>query len=275
MSEPIISCVLNSRPQRANILDIGVHALQRKQACDLVVQACLEDKFSGFINVHTTHSSIEAQTNTLFKQALDEAFLITPDGMPLVLCAHSQGLKMAERVYGPNLMLDTIQASKSKPLRHFLWGAGEGVSQELQQKLQKEYPYLEIVGAVTPPFRVLTTEEELELLEQIKSTKPHCFWVGISTPKQDLFMHQFLKKYKQELQFDDQGFVMLGVGAAFDFHSGKIKQAPKWMQRSCLEWLFRLLMEPKRLFKRYLTTIPQFIYLFTKQIILGQNQPLD
>ncbi len=275
MNQSTIASLLLSRPKQAKVIGLGVHALELEQAHQLIKQACITPQFQGFVCATSAHGIIEAQNNEALQSVYKDAFLVTPDGLPLVWVGKSQGLNKMSRVYGPDLMLAILQSSEEKPLRHFLWGANDGVAQKLQEKLQRDYPYLEIVAAVTPPFRALTEQEELDLVEQIRATKPHCFWVGISTPKQDLFMHQFLQKYQKELSFDEHGFVMFGVGAAFDFHLGHLKQAPTWMQKTGLEWLFRMLMEPKRLFNRYVVIVPRFIFGSLKQIILGQNQPLD
>src|SRR6185295_18547430 len=141
---------------------------------------------------------------------------------------------------------------------HYQKNEAPGVAQELKQRLERRFPGLKIVGLYTPPFRPLTVEEEKELLEQVGALKPDVLWVGLSTPKQEVFMAQYGQKLDANLLF--------GVGAAFDFHAGRMRQAPRWMQRSGLEWLFRLICEPRRLWKRYFKNNPLFILRAAAQL---------
>ena len=148
-------------------------------------------------------------------------------------------------------LLNLFKRSKETAHRHFFFGGADGVAQELKHKLEEQFPKAVISGIYTPPFRPLTREEEEELVNQIQEAKPHFFWVGLSTPKQERFMANFLDKYGERFKDWNHGLIMLGVGAAFDFHSGKIDQAPRWIQRSGFEWLFRVCKDPRRLWKRY------------------------
>ena len=161
------------------------------------------------------------------------------------------GHKHIDRVYGPDLMERVCAASPERGWRHFFYGGADGVSQKLKARLENRFPGLQVVGAYTPPFRALNDDEQSELTRRVREAKPDIFWVGLSTPKQEKFMAEFLPRLDVTL--------MVGVGAAFDFHSGRVKQAPRWIQRSGLEWLFRLYQEPRRLWKRYLRNNPLFI----------------
>jgi N-acetylglucosaminyldiphosphoundecaprenol N-acetyl-beta-D-mannosaminyltransferase len=163
-------------------------------------------------------------------------------------------------------MLAVCAWSETSGAKHFFYGGADGVAELLAQKLKEKFPKLPVAGTFTPPFRALNEMEIKHLSEKISTTKPDILWVGLSTPKQEKFMAEFLPKLDVTL--------MLGVGAAFDFHTGRMKQAPRWMQRSGLEWLFRLGSEPRRLGKRYLRNNPWFVAKFFGQLIRWKNYPL-
>jgi N-acetylglucosaminyldiphosphoundecaprenol N-acetyl-beta-D-mannosaminyltransferase len=202
---------------------------------------------------------MESRDDEKIREIHNRAFLVTPDGMPMTWMGRLQGFKEMSRVYGPDLMLDIMEISVANKLRHFFYGGANGVALELKSKLEKRFPGIEIVGTYEPPFRPLNSDEESSLKKIVAETKPDIFWVGLSTPKQEKFMAEFLPKLDATL--------MVGVGAAFDFHSGRIVQAPRWMQRSGLEWLFRLCVEPKRLWKRYFKNNPRFVFLAACQLL--------
>jgi N-acetylglucosaminyldiphosphoundecaprenol N-acetyl-beta-D-mannosaminyltransferase len=183
--------------------------------------------------------------------------LCTPDGMPMVWLGHWAGKIELRRVYGPDLMLRLCEESCREGLRHFFYGGAQGAAAELAVKLKERFPTLVVAGTYEPPFRTLNEAEERELIGKVRAARPDFFWVGLSTPKQDKFMAEYSSKL--------DAVVMLGVGAAFDFHSGRIRQAPVWMQRLGMEWFFRLCMEPRRLWKRYLKQNPRFVYHVLRQ----------
>jgi N-acetylglucosaminyldiphosphoundecaprenol N-acetyl-beta-D-mannosaminyltransferase len=155
--------------------------------------------------------------------------------------------------------LDIMEISKQFGMRHFFYGGANGVAQELKRRFEERFPGIQIVGTYEPPFRALNPEEENKLRQLVSETMPDIFWVGLSTPKQERFMAEYLSKLDVTL--------MVGVGAAFDFHSGRIRQAPRWMQRSGLEWFFRLCVEPKRLWRRYLSNNPRFVFRSICQLL--------
>jgi N-acetylglucosaminyldiphosphoundecaprenol N-acetyl-beta-D-mannosaminyltransferase len=200
---------------------------------------------------------MEAQTDENFRRILNDSFLCTPDGMPMVWLGKIHGHPEMRRVYGPDLMLDVCAWSEINPCRHFFFGGGDGVAELLAEKLKARFPKMEIVGTFTPPFRPLNVAEEKQFAETIRAARPDIVWVGLSTPKQEKFMAEFLPKLDATL--------MIGVGAAFDFHSGRVRQAPRWMQRSGLEWFYRLCSEPRRLAKRYFRNNPLFALKFFGQ----------
>lgn len=236
---------------RANVLGVGISALNLDLAETAVSQA-LENKTKGYICVTGVHGVSEAQHDPTFRAILNHSFLTTPDGMPTVWMGRWQGFRHMRRVYGPDLMLRVCEFTQRRGFTHFLYGGAPGVADALKAQLEQRFPGLRIVGTYTPPFRALTPEEERDLASRVAELKPDIFWVGLSTPKQEKFMAQYWQTLDATLFF--------GVGAAFDFLAGRTRQAPRWMQRSGLEWLFRLACDPARLWKRYLKNNPLFIF---------------
>jgi N-acetylglucosaminyldiphosphoundecaprenol N-acetyl-beta-D-mannosaminyltransferase len=236
---------------RSNVLGVGITPLNLELAQEALFAGADCAGFSGYVTVTGVHGVIESQSDEELQKIHNRSFLSTPDGMPMVWMGRWNGFKHMDRVYGPEFMLNVFTATQETEHRHFFFGGADGVAQELKEKLEARFPRTVVSGTYTPPFRPLTEEEEEELVQQIFSAKPHFFWVGLSTPKQERFMSAFLEKYGERFRDWEHGLVMLGVGAAFDFHSGKIDQAPRWIQRSGFEWLFRVCKDPKRLWKRY------------------------
>jgi N-acetylglucosaminyldiphosphoundecaprenol N-acetyl-beta-D-mannosaminyltransferase len=243
---------------RANVLGVGVHTLNMNTAVD-AIETALVDNAKGYICVTGVHGVVEAQRDEKFRAILNRAFLVTPDGMPTVWIGKAQGYREMERVYGPDVMLEVCRRSVEKGYSHFIFGGNEGVAQDLATKLRIRFPGIKIVGVYTPPYRSLNEDEEAELITLVRSLQPDLFWVGLSTPKQERFMSAYLDRLDVK--------IMLGVGAAFDIHTGRTKDAPKWMQRSGLHWLFRLLQEPRRLAGRYIVNNPLFIYQIILQLL--------
>ena len=244
--------------ERCNVLGVGISTLTLASAVEKVIEGAARPGFSGFVTVTGVHGVMESQRDPELRRIHNRSYLSTPDGMPMVWLARWNGFGGVERVYGPDLMMEVFRRSAGTGHRHYLYGAGEGVARRLSEVLRERIPGAEVVGAVAPPFRERTAPEEEELAEDLGRKRPHFFWVGLSTPKQERFMHGFLRRHPELCRGWPHGFVMLGVGAAFDFHVGKVRQAPLWMRRSGLEWFFRLCMEPRRLWKRYLVNNTAF-----------------
>lgn len=232
-------------PPRYNVLGLGISALTLAGARDLIL-ATRGRVRAGYICLATAHGATEALHDAELRAAYDGAWLITPDGMPFVWL----GPPGVERVYGPDLMLAVCDAGRAVGLRHYLYGGHPGVAEQLAANLRNRFPDVEIVGTYTPPFRPMNEAESAALAADVTRTRPDVMWVGLSSPKQEKFM----ARYSPQLDAS----VMIGVGAAFDFHSGRAPQAPRWIQRSGFEWLFRLCTEPRRLGMRYLKTTPLF-----------------
>jgi N-acetylglucosaminyldiphosphoundecaprenol N-acetyl-beta-D-mannosaminyltransferase len=243
---------------RTDILGVGIHATHMRQAVSAIDEAA-RNRRKGYVCVTGVHGVMEAQSDGEFKKILNRSMLTTPDGMPTVWVGRLQGFREMDRVYGPDLMLEVCRMSAERGYSHFLYGGKDGVVEKLADSLRARYPKLNIVGMQTPPFRSLNASEELALIENVRKTRPDFLWVGLSTPKQERFMARHIGTLDCTL--------MLGVGAAFDIHTGMAKDAPHWVKRAGLQWLHRLLQEPRRLWKRYLVNNPKFIWSIFMQVL--------
>ena len=236
---------------RANVLGVGVSAVNPAEAVKRLLDAARTGT-KGYVCVTGVHGVIESQDDESLLEIQNRSFLTVPDGMPTVWVGRLTGHRDMRRVYGPDLMLDLCEATVEEGFTHFLYGGQEGVAEELKEELEKRFPGIRVVGTYCPPFRPLNTEEEGELAAMVREVNPDFFWVGISTPKQERFMSAYLEALDTR--------IMLGVGAAFDMHLGRINDAPDWMKASGLQWLHRLCQEPRRLWKRYLINNPRFLF---------------
>jgi N-acetylglucosaminyldiphosphoundecaprenol N-acetyl-beta-D-mannosaminyltransferase len=237
---------------RVNILGVGLSAVNRAQAVELFFDA-LRKRQRGYVTVTGTHGVIEAQDDRQVRSILNNAYLCVPDGMPMVWIGKLRNYRQMSRVYGPDLMLDVCKASARQDIRHFFYGGANGCAEELKARLTVRFPGLNVVGTYEPPFRPLNVAEADALRGQVEAARPDIFWVGISTPKQERFMAEYLPRLPVTL--------MVGVGAAFDFHAGRQRPTPLWAQQSGLEWLYRLCHSPRRLLRRNLNNfrlIPLF-----------------
>lgn len=199
------------------------------------------------------HVIIQAHKDPEYKKLLNRFYLNLPDGMPIVWLARRNGFNNMQRCYGPDLFELLMKESSKTALTHFLCGGKEGVAEELKMVCEKRLGNQQIVGTYCPPFREMNDTEMQKLGETISNSKADIIWIGLGAPKQEKFAAALSA-------YTDVAFLFT-VGAAFDFYTNRQRQAPRWIQRSGLEWLFRLLMEPKRLGKRYVEVIPKFIWL--------------
>lgn len=246
------------RLPRANVLGVGVHAVDMDRVL-AIFQQMVDERQRGYICVTGVHGIMEAQKNAPFRSILNGSMLTTPDGMPTVWVGRWQGFSQMKRVFGPEMMLKVCAMSVDKGYTHFLYGGGDGVAEQLKGALLQKFPGLRIVGTYTPPFRSLNKTEVDDLCAQVFRVKPDIFWVGLSTPKQEQFMADYL------LRLDT--LVMVGVGAAFDVHTGRTQDAPQWMKTAGLQWLHRLAQEPRRLWRRYLFNNPRFVLKIACQLL--------
>jgi N-acetylglucosaminyldiphosphoundecaprenol N-acetyl-beta-D-mannosaminyltransferase len=219
----------------------------------------------GFVAVANVYTTMLARERTEFLAAYRDAAMVVPDGMPLIWALNSLEApepRLRDRVFGPGLMLEVMDRGRALGLTHYLLGGTDGSSAELQSRLEARLPGVSIVGRYEPPFRPLTADEETALTRDLETKRPHVIWVGIGAPKQEALMHRLRDRLPG---------VAVGVGAAFDFHSGRVRQAPAWVGRAGLEWLFRLAMEPRRLWRRYFWSNPRFLALWGLSLCRGRG----
>lgn len=206
-----------------------------------------------YICVGNVHTTVMAHDDIRYHEVQNKAAFVLPDGKPLSVYSRKHGFPEAERVTGPDLMLRLFE--RDNGLKHYFYGGSPETLELLKQKLTEKYPYLRIAGMVSPPYRELNAEEDLEEIRKINDSHADIIWVGLGAPKQENWMYEHRDKVCG---------VMIGVGAGFDYHAGNIKRAPAWMQKLSLEWLYRLMQDPKRLFKRYLVTNTRYLWLLGK-----------
>jgi N-acetylglucosaminyldiphosphoundecaprenol N-acetyl-beta-D-mannosaminyltransferase len=216
----------------------------------------VDERSSHYICVTPAHAVMDVYRDDELRQIYNESGLTTPDGMAIVWLLKWYGYNSVDRVYGPDLLLAVCEQSVERGYRHYFYGAAPGVAQELAEALQNRYLGLEVVGVESPPYRPLTPDEDMEIVHRIRDARPDFVWVGIGSPRQERWMRDHLALLDVP--------VLIGVGAAFDFLSGNKPQAPRWIQRSGLEWLFRLVSEPRRLWRRYIR-YPRFVFLAVLQ----------
>ncbi|RMF26233.1 MAG: glycosyltransferase [Chloroflexi bacterium] len=245
-------------PPRVNILGVGISAINMAIALR-IIEGWISRGEPHYVCVTPVHSVMECQRDPELRRIYNASGMTTPDGMPLVWLSRLYGYHHVDRVYGPDLMLALCERSIKRGYRHFFYGGAEGVPERLAARLQSRFPGLIVAGTYSPPFRPLRPDEDEQIVQLINETSPDIVWVGLGSPKQERWMAEHIDRLTAP--------VLIGVGAAFDFHTGRKPQAPRWMQRSGLEWLFRLLTEPRRLWRRYLINNPLFIALVVLQAL--------
>jgi N-acetylglucosaminyldiphosphoundecaprenol N-acetyl-beta-D-mannosaminyltransferase len=201
-----------------------------------------------FANVHVI---TEAQHDEQFQTILNTSFNV-PDGKPLIWIGRARGHDLKHRVYGPDLLVDFCEGTLVKGYRHFLYGGAPGVAEQLADELERRFPGNVIAGTYSPPFRPLTSREDAQVVRMINAARPDVLWVGLGCPKQEKWAYE----HRERLEVP----VIAAVGQAFDIHSGRTRQAPRWMRESGLEWLFRLAKNPHRLWKRYVLRNSEFLW---------------
>ena len=234
---------------RIDILGIPVSAIGLAGAVAAIEDIILRHG-REYVCVTGAHGVIESRRDVRLRAIHEEAGLVTADGMPVVWLARALGAKETRRVYGPDLMKALTELSARRGYRQFYYGGAPGVADRLASELIRRNPQLEVVGTICPPFRELMPAEDNAIVDAINRSDADIVWVGLSTPKQEYWMAEHRHRLNAP--------VLVGVGAAFDFLSGSKRQAPRWMQRSGLEWLFRVLSEPQRLWRRYAVIVPSF-----------------
>lgn len=247
--------------QPSTLLGVPVHPTDYSTTLALVDSWISNDRqYSRCILQTNVQSLVVSFEDGLYAKAVHHATLSVPDGMPLVWLLRAKGYPIKDRVYGPDLMLLLCAEAAKKGWRCYLYGGAEGVPEKLRDVLTARFPGLHIVGTYSPPFRTLSEEEDREICRMINDAKPDIVWVGLGSPKQDIWMYE----HRDRLNVS----VLHGVGAAFDFLTGRVKQAPRWMMRAGLEWLYRLFQEPRRLWRRYTITNLKFVYYLIKSVFV-------
>ncbi len=249
---------------KANVLGIGIDAVNMEQALDRIA-GDLREQRKGYVCLAGVHGVMEAQRDPDLAKILNDAALAAPDGMPTVWVGRHQGHVKMERVAGPDLMLEVISRKAFCCYSHFLCGGKNGIAEELRDLLLARYPGVQIVGTFTPPFDPMSQDEEQQFIATINCLRPDIIWVGISTPKQEHFMGRYLPLLDTTLMF--------GVGAAFDFHTGRIADCADWIKQSGLQWFHRLLQDPKHLWKRYLRNNAAFLFYTVLQLTGLKSYP--
>ena len=250
---------------RVNILGVGVSAVTLDAAVAEIGDA-VAARTAAYVCVVPAHSVMDCVRDPLLRPVFNRAMMCTPDGMAIVWLLRMHGHHAVTRVYGPDLMAAVCERSLSTGWRHFFLGGAPGVAEELAERLAARYPGLQFAGHDSPPFRALSDAEDAALVAEVNATRPDIIWVGLGAPKQERWMASHVGRVRAP--------VMVGVGAAFDFLSGHKAQAPRWVQRGGLEWLYRWAREPRRLFPRY-GRYPLFALLVAAQAVGLARFPLD
>jgi N-acetylglucosaminyldiphosphoundecaprenol N-acetyl-beta-D-mannosaminyltransferase len=241
------------------ILGIPIAMTHYAQAMD-VMDGMVARRERGYVCAVAVHAVMVSQHDPEMRRAVTGSALTVPDGMPLVWAANLLGENLRNRVYGPELMERYCHRCAERGHRVWLYGGrDQGSLMQLALNLRRRHPGIEIVGGYSPPFRPLSGEEEDAIVEQVNEARPDVVWVGIGVPKQEKWMAHMRPRLEAP--------VLCGVGAAFDFHAGRISQAPAWMQERGLEWIYRIAQEPRRLLPRYLSYNPAFVAAFARQLV--------
>lgn len=244
---------------KCNILGVDVAVINMAEAVENIVNYLPEIK-GRYICVSNVHTIVMASEDEYYRDVQNSGYMVLPDGKPLSVVSRLKGFSSAQRVTGPDLMHQIFNFSEKRPIRHFFYGSTDKTLDSLKNSLKDKYPELLIAGMYSPPFRVLTDEEDNEIIDLINQANPDLIWVGLGAPKQEIWM------YNHQDKLDG---LMVGVGAGFDYYANNIKRAPGWMQSLSLEWLYRLIQDPKRLWKRYLVYNTRFVYLVIKEAVTG------
>lgn len=237
--------------EKVNILGVNIAATNMQEILKYIKENI--KKISGkYICVSNVHTTIMSYDNPDYMNIQNKSVLAIPDGGPLSSYGRNKGYKNMKRTTGPDLLLEIFKCSKENNYTHYFYGSTEETLMKLKNEILLRFPDIKIVGMYSPPFRELTKEEDKKIIDDINRTKPDFVWVGLGAPKQEIWMYNHKDKVNG---------LMIGVGAAFDYFAGNIKRAPIWIQNHNLEWLYRLLQDPVRLFPRYLYTNLKFIWL--------------
>lgn len=247
----------NAPPATRRVLSVDLAITDYEQTMEWIDRAA-QTKDKGYICVAATHTVVACEDDPELAAAVRDASLVVPDGQPVVWAMNAFGAGLPGRVYGPDLMAKHLQRSVNTSVTHFLYGCPtQELMDQLVGNLRRRFPGVPIIGSYSPPYRELSEDELDDIAARINAAAPDVVWVGVGVPKQEKWMAAMRSRLDAP--------VLIGVGAAFDFHGGRVRQAPSWMQSLGLEWLFRLIQEPRRLWRRYLNYNPRFVFGFARQ----------
>lgn len=251
---------------RYAVLGTWVHAVDPARALDEIGAWIRQGRrrYVAFANVHGVMEGLELAAT---RRAFNEAGLTVPDGVPLVWLGRLRGHAGVRRVYGPDTVLRLSEQAAQHAWSCYFYGGAPGVAERLAGVLTERFPGLRVAGVHAPPFRSLSEAEDAEDVSRINASRADVVFVGLGCPKQERWMADHRSRLTAA--------VLLGVGAAFDFHTGRVRQAPRWMMGAGLEWLFRLMQEPRRLWRRYLVYNPRFLFHVTLQLLRLRRYPTD
>lgn len=238
-------------PDRVDILGVEVSAVDIDGVC-AAVEGWIERGERRYVCVTGVHGIMESRRDEELREIHNGAGLTVPDGMPTVWAGRYVGAQAIDRVYGPEMMLEICERAARRGWRSFFYGGGPDTAELLERAMRERFPGLETAGTFTPPFGELTPEQDRDAIEAIDAGGADIVWVGLSTPKQERWMAAHVERLGRPC-------VLLGVGAAFDINAGLRRDAPRWVGRLGMHWLFRLAQEPRRLWRRYLLNNPAFV----------------
>lgn len=244
-----------------HIFGVRIDVVQIPDVCAIMKTWIINKNYGNYIVISNANDAVISTHNAEVKKAVNSSSLTVADGISLVLTARLYGFALKNRVYGPDLMLRFLEIAQAHGYTNFFYGSTQEVLNTLTKNLRKNFPNLKISGSYAPSYRALTEAEDRRIVEDINRISPDVLWIGLGCPKQQLWMYE----HKDKLKIP----VMVGVGAAFDFLAGTKLQAPAWLRNNGLEWLFRLISEPKRLWRRYLVNGSLFIYYLCRELILS------
>lgn len=255
--------MMNEKYNSINILGMRVDMVQIPDVLARMEEWIRDRTKCKYICISNANDAVLSKKDNRVREAVNSSALSVPDGISLILLGRFYGYNLKRRVYGPELMEEFCRLAENKGYINFFYGGAEGVPERMRDNLLRKFLGLKINGVYSPPFRRLSEEEDREIVNMINKACPDVLWIGLGCPKQQLWMYE----HKNKLNVP----VMVGVGAAFDFHAGAKKQAPKWMRENGLEWFFRLITEPKRLWKRYIVDGLYFLYNIVFEIIFKKG----
>lgn len=238
-----------------NILGVNIGAINMEWLINYLDKN-LKELSGDYICVSNVHTTVMSYEDSDYCKIQNEGLMAIPDGGPLAKIGNKRGYRTMERTTGPDLMEEIFRISSKKGYKHYFYGSTLDTLEKMRINLKKEYPGIRIVGMYSPPFRLLNSDEDREIVQLINEVQPDFIWVGLGAPKQEIWMSEHQGKICG---------LMVGVGAGFDYFAQNIKRAPLWMQKSNMEWFYRLLQDPKRLFKRYMKVNTKFLWLISRK----------